>query len=121
MCDYGKSTGRIIAVFFVLAFFFALAYFLFPNLVTYKDGAALRDFWHAAYFSVVTMTTLGFGDIHASPGSWAGQLALMLQVILGYVLLGALVTRFAVLFQAGGPSGAFAKKEDSAEEEEEVA
>jgi hypothetical protein len=32
----------------------------------------------------------------------------MLQVILGYVLLGALVTRFAVLFTAGGPAGRFA-------------
>ncbi len=32
---------------------------------------------------------------------------LMLQVILGYVLLGALVTRFAVLFTAGGPAGKF--------------
>jgi len=26
---------------------------------------------------------------------------------LGYVLLGALVTRFAVLFTAGGPAGKF--------------
>jgi hypothetical protein len=31
----------------------------------------------------------------------------MVQVILGYVLLGALVTRFAVLFSAGGPAGKF--------------
>jgi hypothetical protein len=29
------------------------------------------------------------------------------QVILGYVLLGALLTRFAVLFTAGGPAGKF--------------
>ena len=31
----------------------------------------------------------------------------MIQVILGYVFLGALVTRFAVLFTAGGPAGKF--------------
>jgi hypothetical protein len=39
---------------------------------------------------------------------------LAFQVILGYVLLGALVTRFAVLFTAGGPAGKFAdeKEED---------
>jgi hypothetical protein len=29
-------------------------------------------------------------------------------MILGFVLLGALVTRFAVLFTAGGPAGRFA-------------
>ena len=32
---------------------------------------------------------------------------LMIQVLLGYVMLGALVTRFAVLFTAGGPAGEF--------------
>ncbi len=68
----------------------------------------IRGFWHALYFSVVTMTTLGFGDIAANPDSWCGQTLLMLQVILGYVLLGALITRFAVLFTAGGPAGKFA-------------
>jgi len=34
-----------------------------------------------------------------------GQVVLMGQVILGYVLLGALVTRLAVLFTADGPAG----------------
>ncbi len=60
------------------------------------------------YFAALTMTTLGFGDIAANPDSICRQLRLMLQVILGYVLLGALVTRFAVLFTAGGPAGKFA-------------
>lgn len=32
-----------------------------------------------------------------------------MEVLLGYVLLGALVTRFAVLFTAGGPAGKFAE------------
>jgi hypothetical protein len=52
---------------------------------------------------------LGFGDIAANPYSWAGQGLLMAQVLLGYIMLGALVTRFAVLFTAGGPAGRFAK------------
>ena len=72
----------------------------------------IRGFWHALYFSVVTMTTLGFGDIAANPDSWCGQTLLMVQVILGYVLLGALVTRFAVLFTAGGPAGKFVDKKE---------
>ena len=58
------------------------------------------------------MTTLGFGDIAANPDSWAGQLLLMAQVIFGYVLLGALVTRFAVLFTAGGPAGKFSDEKE---------
>jgi hypothetical protein len=108
--NYGLSTWRIIFTFFALAFVFALAYWLWPNFVAFNGKPAMESFqglWHAFYFSVVTMTTLGFGDIAANPESWKGQGLLMLQVILGYVLLGALVTRFAVLFTAGGPAGKF--------------
>jgi len=49
--------------------------------------------------------TLGFGDMYANKGSIGGDVILAVQVILGYVLLGALVTRFAVLFPAGGQGG----------------
>jgi hypothetical protein len=107
--DYGISTKRIIFTFFGLAIVFAISYRLFPSFVmVYGTVGDIRGFWHALYFSVVTMTTLGFGDIAANPDSWAGQTLLMIQMILGYVLLGALVTRFAVLFTAGGPAGKFA-------------
>jgi len=112
--NYGISTKRIIFTFLGLALVFALLYRLFPDFVmVYGKVGDIRGLWHALYFSVVTMTTLGFGDIAANPDSWGGQTLLMLQVILGYVLLGALVTRFAVLFTAGGPAGKFAdEKED---------
>lgn len=71
----------------------------------------LELFLRPIYFSIVTMTTLGFGDMYARKGSWIGHFLLTVQVILGYVLLGAMVTRFAVLFTAGGPAGTFSKKE----------
>ena len=31
----------------------------------------------------------------------------MLQILLGYVMLGAIVTRFAIMFSAGGPADSF--------------
>lgn len=78
-------------------------YWLFPTVVNGNGWkVALPSslaFLRSCYFSIVTMTTLGFGDIHAAPGSIAGYLLLTTHVILGYVLLGALVTRLAVLFQ----------------------
>ena len=108
MSDYGLSTGRIMSSFFILAISFAIAYSLWPSFVMVNNVVGdIRGFVHALYFSVVTMTTLGFGDIAANPDSWFGQVVLMVQVILGYVHLGALVTRFAVLFAAGGPAGRF--------------
>jgi len=112
MSNYGRSTAWIVAWFFGLAAVFALVYWLRPGcLIVRGEVGYIRGFVHALYFSIVTMTTLGFGDIAANPDSWGGQVLLMFQVILGYVLLGALVTRFAVLFTAGGPAGKFAKKE----------
>ncbi|MDI6447789.1 potassium channel family protein [Anaerobaca lacustris] len=107
--DYGLSTGRVLFSFAGLAFVFAIIYWLWPRCVMVNGKVGdVREFVYALYFSVVTMTTLGFGDIAANPDSTCGQLLLMFQVILGYVLLGALVTRFAVLFTAGGPAGQFA-------------
>lgn len=120
MSDYGGSAGRIVSVFFGLACAFAALYYLAailnpPGVVTSllegKEGAVQS--WlvpvRAIYFSVVTMTTLGFGDMHANCRSLWGHVLLTSQVLLGYVLLAALVTRFAVLFTAGGPAGKFAK------------
>jgi hypothetical protein len=110
LSDYGASTVRVIGVFFSLAVLFALVYWKWPACIVVNNVVGnIRGFVHALYFSVVTMTTLGFGDIAANPDNWGGQVLLMVQVILGYVLLAALVTRFAVLFTAGGPGGTFAK------------
>ena len=116
--DYGNSTLRIIVWFFALAIFFAGLYYIFSivsppgivsDLLEGKEGIVPK--WlvpiRAIYFSVVTMTTLGFGDIYANCQSFLGHLLLILQVILGYVLLGALVTRLAVLFTSEGPSGEY--------------
>ncbi len=45
------------------------------------------------YFSVVTLTTLGYGDI--VPRTMIGQLLVMAEVTLGYMMLGGLLSIFA--------------------------
>jgi Ion channel/Pentapeptide repeats (8 copies) len=117
--DYGINTWRIIGWFFGLAVVFAGIYYIWAlanppgivhGLINGQEG--LVPVWllpfRSIYFSIVTMTTLGFGDMHANCQSFWGHLLITFQVLLGYVLLGALVTRFAVLFTAGGPAGKFA-------------
>lgn len=122
LSDYGHSTRSIMAWFMACAAVFAAIYYVW-GLICYQlgwDGLVANlfevggqplDWWvvpfRAAYLSVVTMTTLGFGDLHASPNSIVGHMLLVIQAILGYVLLGALLTRFAVLFTAGGPAATF--------------
>jgi len=125
--DYGLSAGRIVTTFFTAAFLFASIYYIWgllspPGIVEnlFIDCNQLKvQRWlvplRTLYFSIVTQTTLGFGDMYARAQSIWGHILLSLQVLLGYVLLGALVTRFAVLFTAGGPAGEFVEKEKSDE------
>ncbi|MAC45790.1 MAG: potassium transporter Kef [Oceanospirillum sp.] len=77
-CGYGERPLRIIffSVFLILAF--AVAYFLNGvndggNLVKFSSDLPvlqnIENFLNALYFSVVTFTTLGFGDI--TPNGWS--------------------------------------------------
>lgn len=61
------------------------------GLVDLSGGAmqGTRDFSDALYFSVVTLTTLGFGDFIPSG---AGRAIAAMQGLLGYVILGILVS-----------------------------
>ncbi len=120
--DFGYSTKRIIWSFFAVASFFALIYwimgvidFMFlgeqdscwgcvANLFQAQDKSfefspfSPHGIMRTIYFSVVTMTTLGFGDIYADPSSLLGYVLLSVQVMMGYFLLGILITRVAMLF-----------------------
>ena len=58
-----------------------------------KQGA-LKMF-DVFYFSVVTFTTLGFGDVTPIAGNWVPQAVIMTEVIFGYVMLGGLISIFA--------------------------
>jgi hypothetical protein len=103
LSGYGTSTKRLLGLFMTFALAFALVYWLCPGMVEgtgwntqVSSGTALV---RSIYFSVVTMTTLGFGDMHAASGNIPGYVLLTLHVFLGYILLGSLITRFAIMFQ----------------------
>ena len=134
MSDYGRSINRVVLSFSLLALVFAAIYYVWGCVDIYLIGT--KDYpgivsdlfvlenshetvsrwlvpFRALYFSIVTMTTLGFGDMYANAHDFIrgffGHTILAIQVIIGYVLLGALVTRVAVLFTAGAPSATFFK------------
>jgi uncharacterized protein YjbI with pentapeptide repeats len=118
MTDYGRSTARIVYAFWGLVFFFTLIYTAFemlPGLEGILKNLRIgpHDPWYlllgrAGYFSIVTMTTLGFGDISAADrGDIFGLVScgvVSLQVILGYMILGALITRLGILFTSDAPT-----------------
>ena len=86
--DCGRSFARWAIVTALIAAFFAIGYgFVEIDYGAYETGLS------PLYYSVVTMTTLGYGD--AVPASTAGQVMAMVQVVIGYVMLGGVLSIFA--------------------------
>jgi hypothetical protein len=86
LIDYGRSLLRVAAISFGLAGFYGVIYRIFPHILDYEDSA--NTWFTPYYFSIVTYTTLGFGDVR--PATLAGEIIVSSEVILGYTTLGLL-------------------------------
>lgn len=89
--DYGRSIFRVGLSALILVMIFGTIYKLFPHLVDY--GKHHITPFTPYYFSFVTYTTLGFGDVTA--GCLAGEILVALEVVLGYLTLGLLLAILA--------------------------
>lgn len=68
--------------------------FSWANPEIYVDSHTYNhSLWTPMYFSIVIFTTLGFGDVQPSNG--AGLFWVSFEVILGYIMLGGMVSIFA--------------------------
>ncbi len=77
----------------MIAVLFALVYLCFPSMIQITSSLDPSNFLTYFYFSLVTFTTLGFGDIHAA--TITGAVVISIQVIIGYIFLGGLVAMLA--------------------------
>jgi len=75
----------------ILAFFIFIYYKLGPSHFKYPDG--IWDITIPIYFSFVTFSTLGFGDIY--PLTAIARLCIVVEVMTGYVMLGGLISILA--------------------------
>lgn len=81
-----SSTSTKLAVSLVLLILtFALVYTLLPS-ASWGNSSSVNTFIDGLYFSVVTITTLGFGDI--SPITAPARLFVSLEVITGVFIVG---------------------------------
>ena len=106
--DYGRSLALWTSWSILFAFLFAIAYrFPMPSWIPtglqdlapqfYQttggyEGEPL-NIWNCFYFSIVTFTTLGFGDVVANNAT--ARFLVTLEVIFGYVMLGGLISIFS--------------------------
>ena len=91
LIDYGRSLFRVAVVSFGLAGVYGAIYRIFAHILDYKDSA--NTWFTPYYFSIVTYTTLGFGDVR--PATLAGEIIVSSEVILGYTTLGLLLSVLA--------------------------
>ncbi|WP_186080620.1 pentapeptide repeat-containing protein [Burkholderia gladioli] len=97
--DYGRSPRQVIKSFLTVCLVYTLIYWLIPESTSEKHLTVVQSL----YFSVVTMTTLGYGDIAANKSSWLSQMLIITHVLSGYIILGALLTVLSNLFNSDGP------------------
>jgi len=105
--DYGRSLTLWALWSLLIALSFSLLYMQGPSWlseglqgmmprfhqVTGENVHEPLTFWKSFYFSIVTFTTLGFGDVVADNTS--ARILVTLEVIFGYVMLGGLISIFA--------------------------
>ena len=87
--DCGRSIRRWTVVIFAVTAVFALLYSLVGLSVGVHEPGLITYF----YYSVVTLTTLGYGDI--VPTTSLGQVLVIAEVCVGYMMLGGLISIFA--------------------------
>ena len=93
---YGERPIRVLTaaalVIFVCAFFYSQ-----PGSIVHRDGLVQPSFLQGLYFSTITFTTLGYGDLYPSAEGFYRQLA-MTEAITGVLLMALFVVCLAKKF-----------------------
>ena len=93
--DYGRSLGKAMLLAALLVMVFAGIYQADISygwgLIDYSSSA--QSWFDPIYHSFVTYSTLGLGDI--KPQSFAGEVIVVVEVMLGYITLGLLLSILA--------------------------
>lgn len=89
--NFGRSIPRVAGFALFLVIIFGIIYSLFPTLIRFGEHPVTN--FSPFYFSFVTYTTLGFGDVTA--GCLAGEILVCIEVVLGYLTLGMLLAILA--------------------------
>jgi uncharacterized protein YjbI with pentapeptide repeats len=102
ICHHGENPGRLLGVMGLLIVMFAVVHAHYgiqghegrPNIgpglyFGMPDMESITRFWHAIYFSVVTFTSLGYGDY--SPRNEMGQICACAEAFIGVILIAVFV------------------------------
>ena len=102
LADCGRTFWRWITWSVVLSIGFGLIYYYhLGGSSSFNISHLSNNLWTFIYYSLVTFTTLGLGDV--VPTTTAASVFVVIEVILGYVMLGGLISLLAnKVFRQGG-------------------
>jgi hypothetical protein len=87
-CGHGEKPWRAVSWILVYIILFSFFFKCF-DLIEFTDPEKTGCFGQSLYFSVVTITTLGYGDI--VPRDWRGEVFIVIEVIGGLLMFGLLI------------------------------
>jgi Ion channel len=98
--NYGESLGRWAFTCLLVIVGFAVTYGTFQVIGSTGNlsDKSLHIFDYI-YFSVITFTTLGYGDLH--PVGILGEALACLEVFAGFIMFGVLLSFVGTRFQRG--------------------
>lgn len=83
--NYGNSLNRLLLSGFIATLFFASLNFIFRSEFGLSSGpVTASEMVKIYYFTVISMTTVGYGEIH--PTTTEGQAVAVLQSVVGFIL-----------------------------------
>ena len=91
ICGYGERPVNVIRVSLTIIFFFSAAHVLFQG-ICFSDTSFTQRLWESFYFSVITFTTLGYGDFH--PVTHVGQVLAIAEAFTGAFMIAVFVLVF---------------------------
>jgi len=83
LCGYGEEPLRIVIWAFIIIWFFGLLYFICDGI----SGNVVNPFWDSFYFSGLTFTTFGFGDLFPDPSSIVMKIFIIIETFVGIFLI----------------------------------
>ena len=91
--DYMRKSFKYGLWYLAAIFVFALFYWLLPQS-SWDNSHIISSYWDALYYSIVTITTLGFGDI--TPQCCFAKVITSVEVLIGIVLIGLFLNEISV-------------------------
>ena len=96
---YGERPVRVLFASALIIVFCAILYSQ-PDVLIYRELPSERSFFQGLYFSTITFTTLGYGDLYPAPEGFSRKLA-MAEALAGGCLMALFVVCLAKRFSRG--------------------